>query len=90
MAKVAILNYIKRPSPVHELTGTTKLIFFLAWSIASMVTFDTRILLGMLLICIVIFQLSQIRLRDIRVVLVLAAVFLILNKIGRASCRERV
>lgn len=81
MAKVAILNYIKRPSPVHELTGTTKLIFFLAWSIASMVTFDTRILFGMLLICIVIFKLSQIRLRDISVVLVLAAVFLVLNNL---------
>ena len=30
MARAAILNYIKRPSPVHELTGTTKLVFFLA------------------------------------------------------------
>ena len=29
MAQVAILNYIKRQSPVHELTGTTKLIFFI-------------------------------------------------------------
>lgn len=28
MAKVAILSYIKRKSPVHELTGTTKLIFY--------------------------------------------------------------
>ncbi len=44
MARVAILNYIKRPSLVHELTGTTKLIFFIAWSVASMITFDTRIL----------------------------------------------
>ena len=50
MAQVAILNYIKRQSPVHELTGTTKLIFFIAWSITSMVTFDTRVLLCMLLI----------------------------------------
>ncbi len=48
MARAAILNYIKRPSPVHELTGTAKLVFFLAWSVASMVTFDTRILVCML------------------------------------------
>lgn len=81
MAKVAILNYIKRPSPVHALTGTTKLIFFLCWSIASMVTFDTRILFGMMAISIVIFKISQIRLRDISVVLTLAAVFLLLNNI---------
>ena len=49
MAKVAILSYIKRKSFVHELTGTTKLLFFLMWSIASMVTYDTRVLVVMLL-----------------------------------------
>lgn len=79
MAKVAILNYIKRPSPIHELTGTTKLIFFIAWSVASMVTFDTRILICMLLIGAVIFRISQIKIRDISIVLGLAAVFLLLN-----------
>ncbi len=81
MARVAILNYIKRPSPVHELTGTTKLVFFLAWSVASMVTFDTRVLVCMLVIGAVIFKVSQIRIRDISVVLGLAAVFLLLNNI---------
>ncbi len=81
MAKAAILNYIKRPSPVHALTGTTKLIFFLAWSISSMVTFDTRILFGMLGISIVVFKISQIRVRDISVVLTLAAFILLLNNL---------
>lgn len=81
MARVAILNYIKRPSPIHKLTGTTKLIFFIAWSVASMVTFDTRVLVCMLAIGAVIFKISQIRIRDISVVLGLAAVFLLLNNI---------
>lgn len=81
MAKVAILNYIKRPSPIHALTGTTKLIFFLAWSISSMVTFDTRILFGMLGISIVVFKISQIKVRDISVVLTLAAFILLLNNL---------
>lgn len=81
MAKAAILNYIKRPSPVHALTGTTKLIFFLAWSISSMVTFDTRILFGMLGISIVVFKISQIKVRDISVVLTLAAFILLLNNL---------
>lgn len=79
MAKVAILNYIKRSSPVHELTGTTKLIFFLAWSVASMVTYDTRVLVCMLFVGAVIFRISRIRISDISVVLGLAAVFLLLN-----------
>lgn len=81
MAKVAILSYIKRDSFVHELTGTTKLVFFIAWSVASMVTYDTRVLICMLLLSIVIFKVSKIRLRDISFVLGLAAVFLLMNNL---------
>ena len=65
MAKVAILSYIKRQSFVHELTGTTKLLFFLMWSIASMVTYDTRVLVVMLCFSFVIFKLSKIKIKDI-------------------------
>ena len=79
MAKVAILSYINGKSLVHELTGTTKLIFFILWSVASMVTYDTRILIGMLFISVLVFKASRIRVRDISVVLGLAAVFLVLN-----------
>lgn len=81
MAKVAILSYIKRDSLVHELTGTTKLIFFILWSVASMVTYDTRVLVCMLLMSIVIFKVSRIRIRDISFVLGLAAVFLLMNNL---------
>lgn len=81
MARVAVLNYIKRQSPVHELTGTTKLVFFLAWSIVSMVTFDTRVLVCMLAVGAVIFKVSKITIRDISVVLGLAAIFLLLNNL---------
>lgn len=81
MAKVAILSYIKRNSLVHELTGTTKLVFFLAWSVASMVTYDTRVLVCMLLLSMVIFKVSKIKLRDISFVLGLAAVFLLMNNL---------
>ncbi len=81
MAKVAILSYIKRKSPVHELTGTTKLIFFLAWSVAAMVTYDTRVLVAMLLASVVIFKVSKIRIKDISFVLGMAAIFLLMNNL---------
>ena len=81
MARVAILSYIKRSSPVHELTGTTKLIFFIAWSVASMVTFDTRVLVCMLLISMAVFKVSKIKVRDMSFVLGLAAVFLVMNNL---------
>lgn len=81
MARIAILSYIKRDSLVHELTGRTKLLFFIAWSIAAMVTYDTRVLTCMLLISIVIFKISKVRVRDISFVLGLAAIFLIMNNL---------
>ena len=81
MSRIAILSYIKRHSLVHELTGTTKLIFFIAWSVASMVTYDTRVLTCMLLISFVVFRVSKIRIRDISIVLGLAAVFLLMNNL---------
>ena len=81
MARIAILSYIKRDSFVHELTGRTKLIFFLAWSVASMVTYDTRVLVCMLLFSIVIFKVSRIKIRDISFVLWLAAIFLLMNNL---------
>ena len=34
---------------MHELTGTTKLVFFLLFTFASMMTYDTRVLLALLL-----------------------------------------
>ena len=81
MARSAILSYIKRDSLVHELTGRTKLIFFIAWSVAAMVTYDTRVLICMLLFSVVIFKLSRIKIRDISFVLGLAAVFLLMNNL---------
>lgn len=81
MARIAILSYIKRDSLVHELTGRTKLIFFIEWSVAAMVTYDTRVLIAMLLFSFVIFKTSRIKIRDIRFVLGLAAVFLLLNNL---------
>ncbi len=81
MAKVAIMSYIRRKSVVHELTGTTKLVFFLLWSVAAMVTYDTRVLLCMLAGSFVIFKISKVRFREVRFVLGLAAVFLLMNNL---------
>lgn len=81
MAKVPILSYINRKSRVHALTGTTKLIFFILWSIAAMVTYDTRVLVCMLVGSMVIFRISKVRVRDMSFVLGLAAVFLLMNNL---------
>lgn len=62
----ASLSYIKKDSPIHRLTGSTKFIFFLIWSIAAMITYDTRILLTMLLMGVIFFVISGLKWKDIR------------------------
>lgn len=81
MAKVAILSYLERNSLVHKLTGTTKLIFFLTWSVAAMVTYDTRVLICMLIGSVVIFKISKVKFKDVSVVFVMALVFLLMNNL---------
>ncbi|AVQ98506.1 hypothetical protein OBCHQ24_05595 [Oceanobacillus iheyensis] len=79
---VEMLAYIKKQSPVHELSGATKLIIFLCWSTAAMLTYDTWILLALLIISFVIFKLSKIKISEIRFVLLFILFFLLLNNIA--------
>ncbi|MGV3463985.1 MAG: energy-coupling factor transporter transmembrane component T family protein [Heyndrickxia sp.] len=79
---VEMLSYIKRSSPVHELSGATKLILFIMWSSAAMLTYDTRILLFLLVMSIAIFIVSKIHFREISFVLYFILFFLLLNNIA--------
>ncbi|MDD3411128.1 MAG: energy-coupling factor transporter transmembrane component T [Eubacteriales bacterium] len=74
-----VLNYLPRKSVVHALTGTTKLVFFLLFTFASMITYDTRVLVGLMLISFAIFRVSRIRVREVRFMLIFMLVFLLLN-----------
>lgn len=74
-----LLSYIDRPSPIHQLSGITKLIFFLLWSTAAMASYDTRVLLTMLVLSLLIFHLSRIRFKEIQFVFWLIMLFLALN-----------
>lgn len=79
MAANTVLNYLPRDSVVHRLTGTTKLAFFLLFTFASMVTYDTRVLLVLMAVSFAAFRVSRIRLREVRFMLVFMLVFLVLN-----------
>lgn len=76
-----LFNYIDRPSPIHRLTGATKLVCLLLWSFAAMATYDTRLLLFLALLSLVLFRLSRIGLKDVSFLLGFTLVFLALNNI---------
>lgn len=76
-----MLSYIKKDSPIHKLTGATKLIVFLLWAITAMITYDTRLLIGMLVVGIIAFKISKIKFKEITFVLYFILIFLLLNAI---------
>ena len=58
-----LFNYIDRDSPIHRLTGATKLVCLLLWSFAAMMTYDTRLLAVLPVLSVLLFAVSRIRLR---------------------------
>lgn len=77
-----MLGYIERDSFIHRLTGATKLICFLLWSTAAMLTYDTRVLTGFLILSIALFIISKIKLSEIAFVLGFILLFLLLNNVA--------
>ena len=74
-----MLSYIKKDSPIHKLTGATKLICFLLWTIAAMITYDTRVLIGLFIAGIIVFKISKIKFKDVSFILYFILFFLLLN-----------
>ena len=74
-----MLSYIKKNSPIHKLTGATKLICFLLWTIAAMITYDTRVLIGLFIAGIIVFKISKIKFKDLSFILYFILFFLLLN-----------
>ena len=78
---INIFNYIDRPSPIHRLTGATKLVCLLMWSFAAMLTYDTRMLTLLPVLSFLLFYISRIKLRDVSFMLGFTAVFMVLNNV---------
>lgn len=77
-----VLGYIPGDTVIHRLNGTTKLIMLILVSIASMTTYDTRFLIGMSLLSIILFKISKIKWQDISFIVKFIALFSILNLIA--------
>lgn len=77
-----LLTYDPKDTWIHRLSGLTKLVFFLVWSIVSMITYDTRVLLFMLISSLIIFRASKIEWKQISTVFNFILFFLCLNLIA--------
>lgn len=77
MAK--ILSYEEKDTWIHRLSGVTKLIFFLLWCLTSMLTYDTRVLVVMLVFSLIVFKISKTQWKQVGAVFKLVMVFLFFN-----------
>lgn len=77
-----MLEYSNIDSPIHKLTGAAKLIAFIIWAVASMITYDTRLLIGMFILSIVVFKISKVEFKQISFVLYFILIFLLLNNLA--------
>ena len=76
-----LFNYIDRPSPIHKLTGASKLFGLILWSLGAMSGFHTPFLAVLTVGALVLFKVSKIRVKDISFMLSATLVFLVLNNL---------
>ncbi len=76
-----LFNYIDRPSPIHRLTGASKLVCLLAWTLAVMTSFYTPLLIAMAIASIALFKISKLKVSDISFMLGLMVVYIVMNNL---------
>lgn len=74
-----ILTYTEKDTWIHRLSGVTKLLFFIIWSVTGMLTYDTRVLIAMLAISLIIFKISKTEWKQVGTVFKFILFFLFLN-----------
>ncbi len=77
MAK--IITYREKDCFIHRLCGLTKLVFFIVWTLTTMLTYDTRVLAVMIATSFIIFKLSKTDWAQIRSIFGLIVIFLSIN-----------
>ena len=78
---INLFNYIDRPSPIHRLTGASKLLCLVTWSLAAMTSFYTPLLIAMTVAAFVLFRCAKLKIKDISFVLGLMIVYIVLNNV---------
>lgn len=74
-----MLTYIEKESAVHSLTGASKLVVFLLWSIMVMTGYDTRVMAVMAILGTVLFIISRTKFREVSFIFKMIFFFLSLN-----------
>lgn len=78
---INLFNYIDRPSPIHRLTGASKLVCLVAWTVAVMTSFYTPLLLALTGVSFILFRVARLRVKDISFMLGIMLAYIVLNNV---------
>ncbi len=79
--KMKLFSYNTVDTPIHRLSGLTKLICFLLLTFAVMFSYDIRVILAVTIFSIGILRLSQIRYSQIRLMVIYVFIFILTNAV---------
>lgn len=80
-AKAKLFSYDRIDSPIHRLSGLTKLICFLLLTFAVMYSYDIRVILAVLVFSVIILKISKIKFSQIRLMIIYVLIFILTNAI---------
>ncbi|MBI9013126.1 MAG: energy-coupling factor transporter transmembrane protein EcfT [Clostridiales bacterium] len=79
--KINLFSYNKENTFIHNLSGLTKLICFLLLTFAVMFSYDIRVILTVMTFSIVVFKVSKIRFKQIKLMVIYVSVFIVMNAV---------
>jgi len=79
--KMKLFSYNSVDTPIHRLSGLTKLLCFLFLTFAVMYSYDIRVILIVMAFSIAILMVSRIKFSQIRLMIVYVLIFLVTNTI---------
>ena len=78
---INLFNYIDRPSPIHRLTGATKLICLVGWTVAAMTSFYTPLLVLLTVGAVALFKVAKLKIQDIAFMFWLMIAYIVMNNL---------
>jgi len=73
------LSYVDKDTVVHRLTGSAKLLMVLFASLAAMITFDTRLLIVIVVLSCFMFVLAKVPVRDMKLIITVIGIIMFMN-----------
>lgn len=79
--KMKLFSFEKLDTPIHRLSGLTKLIAFLLLTFAVMFSYDIRVITAVMIFSFALFKISKIKFSQIKLMIIYVASFVVVNAI---------